>query len=192
MTDYLTTIDHKEIFPNYDIKKPKSYTKRQTVKVIIENDERKIALVTNPVHKMYTLPGGGADIYDLVAEAKRECIEETGYEVEILGEVGKTRELRDRDAKDYITTCFYARVIRKVVGDFRTEDEKSNNMTTKWIKIEKVVSLFNSQKVKVKMGELGFYNTAFNVFRDKIFIDEYLKMMVSSNYSQGNRFEILD
>ena len=173
MTDYLTTIYSKDILPNTDIPTPNSYEKRQTVKVIVENQDGEIALVTNPVHGLFLLPGGGAESEDLRAEAKRECLEEINWEIEIASEIGKTRELRDRNAKDYTTTCFTAKAVKEVEGDFRTEDEKANGLNVVWVTREKLKEIFIIQAEKVKNGEVEFYNTAFNVVREKIFVDTW-------------------
>lgn len=173
MTNYLKRIQSSEVFPNSEIEKPAKYTRRQTVKAIVINDKKEIALVTNSVHNLYSLPGGGAEGSDLEAEIIRECIEEINQKIEITGIVGVIQEFRDRDAKEYITTCYSALVTGTVEGDMRTEDEIKNGLRVEWVSKERVKNIFKKQSKKVKEEEISFYNTAFNILRDQEFLTEY-------------------
>lgn len=173
MTNYLKIIQSPDVFPNSEIEKPEKYTQRQTVKAIVLNDKSEIALVTNSVHNLYSLPGGGADSDDLESEIIRECIEEINRNVEITGIVGVTQEFRDRDKKEYITTCYSAFATGNVEEDMRTEDEIKNGLRVEWMSKESVRDIFREQSRKVKEGEISFYNTAFNILRDQEFLIEY-------------------
>lgn len=173
MTQYLKILKDSDVFPSNKIEQPKEYTERQTVKAIVFNEKGEIALVTNPVHNMYLLPGGGAESNNLESEMVRECREEINQEVEITGIVGKIKEFRDKDAKEYITTCFTAKAIRQVEDDARTEDEIKNGLNVVWVDKEKVMNIFEMQYKKVSNGEVNFYNTAFNIVRDFEFLKEY-------------------
>lgn len=173
MTQYLKILKDSDIFPESKIEQPKEYTERQTVKAIVFNKKGEIALVTNPVHNMYLLPGGGAESNNLELEMIRECSEEINQEVEITGMVGMTKEFRDRDAKECITTCFTAKAIKQVEEDTRTRDEVENGLNVVWVDKKKVMNIFEIQHKKVSSGEVTFYNTAFNIVRDFEFLKEY-------------------
>lgn len=173
MTKYLKIIKSSDIFPKSRIRKPKKYTKRQTVRAIVLNKKGDIALVTNSVHKLFLLPGGGAESKNLRSEIKRECLEEINQVVKIIGVIGKTKEFRDRGEKEYITTCFVARAIKKANKDTRTEEEVKNGLRAVWVNKKKVINIFESQNKKVKSGKIKFYNTAFNVVRDFEFLKEF-------------------
>jgi len=173
MTNYLKIIQSSDIFPKSEIEKPAKYTERQTVKAIVLNDKDEIALVTNAVHNLYLLPGGGAEGDDLEAEIIRECLEEINWEVKIIGTVGRIQEFRDRDAKEYINTCFVALAIKTIEADTRTEDEIRNGLRVEWISKDEVEDIFKEQSRKVRDGEISFYNTAFNILRDQEFLKEY-------------------
>lgn len=175
MTKYLKVLQSSDVFPNSDIKKPEKYTERQTVKAIVLNKKGEVALVTNPIHNLYSFPGGGAESSDLESEVMRECLEEINQEVEILGIIGTIKEFRDRDAKKYITTCFVARAIKKVKKDTRTKSEIENGLNVVWVSKKKLKNIFEIQDKKVSAGEINFYNTAFNIVRDSEFLREYLK-----------------
>src|SRR3989338_8645911 len=175
MKKYLKILKHSDIFSENKIKKPKKFTDRQTVKAIVVNKKAEVALVTNPVHKQYLLPGGGVESKNLKKEIIRECLEEINQEVEIVKKIGVTKEFRDRDAKTYTTTCFFGYAIKKTKKDMRTENEIKNGLRVVWVSKKKLQDIFKKQNNKVKNGKVNFYNIAFNIARDGIFVNKWLK-----------------
>ncbi len=171
---YLSTITDEDVFSNPSFKKPDYFNPRVTVKAIVKNKEGKIALVTNDVHGIYSLPGGGAESEDLEKEIKRECAEEIGCLIELVGRVGQTHEFRNREAKEYTTTCFVAEAKSKLEKDTRTPDEQDNGLRAEWIEMGAAISIFSKQKEAVRNDDVKFYNTAFNILRDGLFIETYL------------------
>jgi ADP-ribose pyrophosphatase YjhB (NUDIX family) len=168
----MKVIKDKDIFTNPEHETPESFEERQTVKIIIKNKEGKIALITNPVHNFFLLPGGGAESDDLIKEAEREAVEETNWYINNITEVSKTEEWRNRGAKHYVTTCFTADTTTENDVDLRTEEEKENGLVTKWFTYEEALKLMEEQVEKQKRGEVEFYNTAFNIVRDYGFIKD--------------------
>lgn len=173
--NYLATLRHKDIFPQPIDILPTKYEKRVTVKAIVKDKMGKYGFVTSSRHGFYLLAGGGAENEDLTEEIKRECAEELGHEIEIIKEVGRIREFRDRDAKEYETTCFLAETRKKTNEDLRTEDEKRNNLSVVWLECDNARKILEEQAEKVRMGEVEFYNIAFNIIRDQIFFEEVMK-----------------
>jgi len=174
MKQYLKTLQSSDIFPKSNIKKPTKYQKRETVKAIVLNKKGEIALVTNPIHKLFLLPGGGAESSNLEREIIRECVEEINQEVKVLKVIGKTKEFRDRDVKEYTTTCFLTTAIKKVRKNSRTAEEIKNGLKVVWVTKKKLKQIFELQNAKVDQGRVVFYNTAFNVVRDGLFVAEWL------------------
>ncbi len=172
---YLKTLKDKDIFNEVKYKDPDVYEDRQAVKLIIKNNKGEIALVTNPVHNFFLLPGGGAESNDLEKEAKREALEEVGCYVNIINEIGKVEEFRNRKARRYITTCFIAEIERRNDKDLRTEKEKRVGLNVRWFKPEDIFPILLKQIDKVKNDEVEFYNTSFNIIRDHFFISLYKK-----------------
>ena len=166
----LKTLRDSDVFekPEYDT--PEEYQDRHTVKIIIKNQEGEIALVTNPIHKLFLLAGGGAESDDLKSEAIREALEETSYHIEILETFAEMEEFRNREAKHYLTTCFIAKAVERNNEDLRTEEEKKNGLKVKWFSLDEGKKLMHEQAERVKKNEIKFYNTAFNVMRDFEFI----------------------
>lgn len=168
------TLKDTDIFKNPEHKKPEKWEDRQTVKIIIQNDKGEIALITNLVHKLFLLPGGGVESNNLEQEATRESLEETNYHVKIIYKVGELEEFRNRNAKHYLTTCFFAKSIKEGCEDLRTEEEKENGLEVKWFNLKDTLRVMSKQVEMVKKGEVKFYNTAFNIIRDYNFLVKYL------------------
>ncbi len=173
--EYLKTIKDEDIFEHPEFEKPAVFEKRTTVKAVVIDNEGKFGFVTNPVHGFYLLAGGGAESNDFEKEIKRECDEEINFEVEVLGEIGRVHEYRNREAKEYETVCFVVKVIKKTGEDTRTEDEKKNDLSVVWLNSKDAQKILKEQVLKVKNGEVGFYNTAFNIVRDQLFFAEIFR-----------------
>lgn len=162
-----------DVFPEAVTQIPDEYTIRPTVKVIVCNNEGKIALVTNDAHGLFLLPGGGVESDDLRREAERECEEEINWNVEIQDVVATSEEVRNRQEKKYETTCFSAAAVSESPVDTRTEDEKEHNLCVRWFTQQESLDVMDSQFEKLKRGEVNFYNIGFNIVRDKYFIERY-------------------
>jgi len=143
---------------------------RPTGKVILFNEKNEIALVSNKVTNLFLLPGGGTEEgEDIVEGIKRECREETGYEIEITGELGVTEDYRARDARHCISYGFMAKALSH--GPIAlTESESDIGFFMQWFSLDDAAKLLASQEEKVRRGEVEFYNTCFNIVRDSFFI----------------------
>ena len=170
---YLVTLTDKDVFKIPGFSRPDAFEQRVTVKAVVRNFDGKFALVTNDVHGVYLLPGGGAESNDLENEISRECMEEIGCMIKLIGRVGQTREFRYREAKEYRTTCFTAEVTNLLTEDMRTSSERDNNLRVEWMELDSVRQIFIEQKKAVQKGDIKFYNTAFNILRDGLFFERY-------------------
>jgi len=170
--DYLATLRDRDVFPDKTFPEVSHWEKRATVKVIVVNEKGQIALITNPVHQCHLLPGGGVDdSEDLATAADRECREEAGCTVEVGPEIGATEEYRARDGKWCETRCLMATWKAEVMEDLRTADEKQNGLSVEWCSPQEALALFAEQEARLKAAEIDFYNTGFNILRDRIFFD---------------------
>ena len=171
----MQTITDKDIFTYPEFKNPEKYQKRITVKAIVQNKKNEFAFVTNNIHNHILLPGGGAESKDLEQEIDRECREEIFYSLKNVKELEKVREFRNRESKEYETTCYLAEINRKTTEDNRTIDERNNGLYVVWINKDEAFKKMTTQMEKLKKGKIKFYNTAFDIFRDYHFFKEYLK-----------------
>lgn len=166
----LDILKDSDVFKNHEYDTPEKYEDRKTVKIVIKNNKGEIALVTNPIHNFFLLPGGGAESDNLEKEAIREALEEVNHNVKIIKKIAELEEFRNRNAKHYLTTCFLAEAISENKEDLRTEEEKENELEVEWFKLIDAVEIMKNQVSLVKKGKVEFYNTAFNIIRDEYFI----------------------
>jgi|SRR5579872_253070 len=167
--NYIKTILDKDIFPLKETVEIKEWTLRKTVKIIIKNNEGKIALVTNPVHNCFLLPGGGIDgDEEVFAAADRESREEALCSIVNPEIFGVIEEYRARNGKRYETQGIFAHKGESIIEDLRTDDEKKNGLTVIWCTPEEVEEKFQKEENLLHEGKIGFYNTGFNIVRDHI------------------------
>ncbi|MCR4275140.1 MAG: NUDIX domain-containing protein [Candidatus Wolfebacteria bacterium] len=172
--EYLKTITDEDVFKSPEFEKPDVFKKRTTVKAVVINNGGEFGFVTNPVHGFYLLAGGGAESNNLEKEIQRECDEEINFEVEVLSEIGRVHEYRNRNAKEYETVCFAVKTIKETNEDIRTEDEKKNDLRVVWLDRDAAINALKDQIEKVEKGKVKFYNTAFNIVRDELFFRTYI------------------
>lgn len=171
----ITTLSDSDIFPQKNTAPVTEWKERKTVKILLANDQGELAFVTNPVHGFYLLPGGGVEINeDTFTAANRECEEEVGYSILNPKILGSIEEWRARDGVRYNTICVVASVGTKITNDLRTDEEKKNGLIVQWLSISDAVSILKHQVVKLRSEGVVFYNTAFNIVRDEIFLEKYL------------------
>jgi 8-oxo-dGTP diphosphatase len=73
----------------------KDFSIRNAARLVIVNADNKVALMYSELEDFYKLPGGGLEKDENPEEAaKREGLEETGYEVTINRALGKVQEIR--------------------------------------------------------------------------------------------------
>ena len=71
---------------------------RKTARAILLNSKGQICLTHERAPGFHLLPGGGIDPGESVRDAVvRECLEEAGAKIEILGELGMTIEYRNTE-----------------------------------------------------------------------------------------------
>jgi ADP-ribose pyrophosphatase YjhB (NUDIX family) len=170
------TLSDEDIFPEPQYKKPSTFTPRTTVKAIVRNDKGQIGLVTNDTHKLFLLPGGGAEVADLEGEVRRECREELRCDMQHVAILGSAREFRYRDAQEYHTTCFVGDALDIAdTEDSRTENEMLHNLHPVWLPVEEAHAVLEEQSRRAKNGDVPFYNTAFNAVRDALFFSAFLE-----------------
>ncbi|MDP3988764.1 MAG: NUDIX domain-containing protein [bacterium] len=169
-TPHLSLTD-EDIAPYVSFIKLPSYELRQTVKVVVRDSEKRIALVTSLRHGLYLLPGGGTETNDLQKEAERECEEEINFNVKILDVVATADEFRNNSGKKYETTCFSAKILSESPSDTRTEHEKVNDLRVEWFTRVEALDIAATQKQKLVSGDIEFYNIKFNILRDGFFIE---------------------
>lgn len=171
------TLRDKDIFPEVLSTPDPVWKDRITGKAVIFNDNNQIALIGNRIHSFFLLPGGGIENGEnIIQGVKRECREETGLEVELTREIGVSEDFRIRDAKHCITIAYFATALSKGTPAL-TSNEKDIGVYLKWFPFSEALTLLEDQREKVKKGEVKFYNTCFNIWRDHFFLLRAEKML---------------
>jgi len=172
------TLRDADVFPHRDPFAVSEWRRRLTVRLIIEDENGRIALVGTTKHPYFQLPGGGVEDGESVLDAVvRECREEVQCEYVEARELVSSQEYRGRDGKKYETHCFMGRKGRELTEDTRTENEKDLQLHVTWLAREQALALLHSQCEEVRSGKVEYYNTAFNILRDTYFLEEFCRLL---------------
>lgn len=132
--------------PNLTELKINSLPKRKSTRAIIQNEEGEVALLYSNKFNYHEIPGGTVDQDESIKEGMiRECIEETGCEIEIIKELGLVTGLRP-EGESYELNEVYGYLAKKV-GNTREadfdEDEIEEGFELVWKSIDESIELFN-------------------------------------------------
>lgn len=84
---------------------------REAVRAIVYDQDDNVAVLNVSKRNYHKLPGGGVEEgEDVDAALKRECQEELGCEIEIIGELGQIIEYRKMFQLKQISLCYLAKV----------------------------------------------------------------------------------
>lgn len=168
--EILITLHDKDIFQDTTDLTSVVWNDRPIGKVVLFNEDSKIALIGNKVNNFFSLPGGGIEGDESILDGiMRECKEETGCEIEIKDTLGMTEDFRLRDSRHCISFGYSAKVTYCGTPAL-TESEVDIGAYVKWVSLSEAIELFVLQERKVRAGEVKFYNTCFNTIRDSLFI----------------------
>lgn len=120
--------------------------KRISTRAIIQNEQGQIALLYSNKFNYHEIPGGSVDEGETIeAGMIRECLEETGCNVEIIKALGLIQGLKPHN-NSYQLNEIYGYFVKKV-GDIQEnnfdEDEIAENFDLVWVSIDKAIELFN-------------------------------------------------
>lgn len=160
---------------------------RYAVRAVVVDDNDRICLVWAKNAGYYKLPGGGVDEGETNEAALiREVAEETGYQCEIVAELGRIVEYRCQDPKylrsglKQISDCYVARVIRHV-GSNLMDDELGDGFEPLWVdSANKAIELLK----KVEFGATPYttrYSIMFFEERERCILEEYARQQGGGN-----------
>lgn len=122
-----------------------TYKVRNATRAIVFDNEENIALLHMTKDNYYELPGGGVESDETLEQGCiRECKEEIGCDVEIIGEVGKTLEYRMQLERVNASHCFTAKVIGEKGSPSLAEDEIEMCTETIWVTKDKAIELIKT------------------------------------------------
>lgn len=144
---------------------------RTAVRAIVYDEDNNIAILHVSKQNYHKLPGGGVEEgEDIYRALKRECQEELGCNIEIVGEIGELVEYRKIFQLKQISPCYLAKVVgEKGEPDF-TPEELADRFQIKWVSAEKALAILNSDN---PLSDEGRW---YIVPRDLAFIKEAINL----------------
>ena len=148
------------------------YPVREAARAIVLDADKNVALLRVANKNYYKLPGGGIENgEDRTAALQRECMEEIGCSVEIVGEVGSVVEYRKMFGIKQISYCYVARVKGEKGTPALTPEELSAGFEPVWIPYDEAVRLMSTS------GAAGVEGRDYIVPRDTLLLREAGKFL---------------
>ena len=159
-----------------DIENPKL---RLGARGIVIREDGKIAIFNKSKKNEYKLPGGGLEGEEKPEEAfKREVLEETGCEIEIIKTLGTTEEYKSLNNFKQISYVYVGKVLKDTKQLNVTKQEKDEGAKLLWVKPLEALELIRKCISNLKASEYGdIYATKFIVLRDRKILEYYLSIL---------------
>lgn len=155
-------------------KEVEGYGVREAARAVVVDTEGNVALLHVSKKGYYKLPGGGIDSKeDVLTALARECQEEIGCDVEVLGEVGTIVEYRKIFNLKQISHCYFAKVLGAKGSPEFTAEELQDDFKVEWLPYEKALGVLKAHTTD------DFEGSAYIVPRDISFLEaskEYIKI----------------
>lgn len=145
---------------------------------IVIREDGKIAVFNKANKNEYKLPGGGIEGDENPEEAfKREVLEETGCEVEIVECLGTTEEHKSLENFKQISYVFVGKVLKDTNELHVTEKEKDEGAKLVWETPENALKLITECFNKLIASKYeSVYHTKFIVLRDRKILERYIEL----------------
>jgi len=146
-----------------------NYLIRKAARAVVFDENKSIALLHATKNHYYKLPGGGIETgEDNEIALKRECLEEIGCNVEIIGELGSTIEYRKQFNLKQTSYCYIAKLVGEKGIPSLEQDEIEEGFETVWLPPEDALN-------KVKESKPTIYEGPYMVSRDTALLEEFNK-----------------
>ena len=143
--------------------------------IVIKDD--KIAILNKANKNEYKLPGGGIEKKETPEDAfRREVLEETGCEVDIIKCLGTIEEHKTLANFKHISYVFIGKVTKDTNECHFTEKESDEGAHILWTTPDEGLKLITNCFDKIIGSRYeNVYQTKFIVYRDKTILEYYLK-----------------
>ncbi|MDP3948543.1 MAG: NUDIX domain-containing protein [bacterium] len=152
----------------------KLYSVRKAARAVVFDKDKNVALLHVSRFGYYKLPGGGLEEgEDIETALRRECQEEIGCEIEVLGEIGSIVEYRKMFNLTQISYCYLAKV-KGVKGTPNfDEGELKEGFKGVWLPYDKALETITQNIAS------NFEASAYIVPRDIIFLKAAKKYLAN-------------
>jgi len=124
-----------------------AYAVSYGVRAIVNDQDGNIGMVYISKRKHHKLVGGEIEKGETVQGAlKRECLEELGCNIEVLGEVGQIIEYRKMSSLKKISYCYLAKVIGLKSNVSFTQEELDSGIQSLWLPIDEAIKVLAIDK----------------------------------------------
>ncbi|MBE5812674.1 MAG: NUDIX domain-containing protein [Clostridiales bacterium] len=143
--------------------------------IVIKDD--KIAILNKVNKNEFKLPGGGIEGSETPEDAfKREALEETSCEVDIINCLGIIEEHKTLANFKQISYVFVGKVTKDTNECHFTEKESDEGAKILWATLQEGLELITNCFDKIVGSKYeNEYHTKFIVYRDKTILEYYLK-----------------
>ena len=143
------------------------YRVREAARAVVVDKDGMIALLHISKENCYKLPGGGLEgTEDKITALQRECKEEIGCDIEVMGEIGSIIEHRKSSNFKQISYCYFVKVKgQKGIPNF-TEKELEEGFKEVWLPYGEAKQALSESKAT------GFEIKTYRLPRDIAFLEE--------------------
>ena len=150
----------------------KSYLVRKATRAVVFDKDKNVALIHVSKFGYYKLPGGGVEKgEDIKTALRRECEEEIGCEIEIVGEIGSIVEYRKIFNITQISYCYLVKVNGEKGAPNFDEGETEEGFKEVWLPYDKALETITQNTTQ------DFEGSVYIVPRDIIFLKEAKKYL---------------
>jgi ADP-ribose pyrophosphatase len=147
---------------------------RYAARGILINNENQIAMMYMSALDLYKLPGGGIEEGESAGTAfLREIREETGYEAEMLKELGFVEEHKNRNGFLQYSYCYLAKACPGMGTASLTEAERQLGMSIQWMTIEQAMAVME----KAVSNSKDNYSSYFMLIREQSILQEAAEIL---------------
>ena len=133
-------------FESASVEEARLFKVRNTVRAVIFDNDRNVALMHVATNDFYKLPGGGIDPgEDNLTALARECKEEAGVEIHAPVLLGLIKEIKKTDAVIQNSYCYITHMVGEKKPLKLTESEKNNGYEVLWVKLDEAINLVKSK-----------------------------------------------
>lgn len=143
---------------------------------IVIREDGKIAIFNKSSKNEYKLPGGGLEGEEKPEEAfRRDVLEETGCEIEILECLGTAEEYKSLNNFKQISYIFVGKVLKDTKQLHVTQKEKEEGAKLLWETPENAIKLITKSYNELIASKYGsVYSTKFVVLRDRKILEKWI------------------